>query len=144
MSDCNRVSHVLHDGKKLTNHTEHDIHIYNGDDLVLVIEKTEPVYRVAERDHQCIPAYGDGQCSGVIIPVVSKEYYASSEGGLPKEIQDHGYIVSIVVATAETNRNRHDLYSPNTGPSGAVRKNGSLVGTKGLVSHGVSLSSHTQ
>jgi len=142
------VDFVERDSRCLFNHTEHNIHIYDGDKLVLVIKPTAPVYRIAETDEKLEPAFASipgGDRAGIheesaksdskiLIPVVRKQYVVSEEMALPSEKADIGYIVSLVVATANTNRRRRDLYSSNSG-SGAVRKNGVLLGTRGLVKY---------
>ncbi len=105
---------------KFRNFTPHTVNIFDeaGEKIILSIEPEKNQVRV---DEEIIPM---GKING--IPVVEK--IMGRVIGLPAEIENIVYIVSVIVLHAN---NRDDVVCPDTGPESVVRnEHGQVMGVR--------------
>ena len=144
--------YIEYQRRRLYNRTPHDLHFVVGDVKITLpspntnidgeIEaKINRDFKLTEKEKIVDYAISngveaDGSESTVRLPVVVKSY--SNSLNVPEEVDNVGYICAMMVASADFNSHRYDLFAPNTGFTslGSIRKAGVVVGAGSLVQYG--------
>lgn len=128
---------------RVVNLTPHDINLYdNESNLIATYSPSGIIARIAEQDSDCAPILLCKEtdiATEVKVPVLQRTYQDIEN--LPPKLIGVIYIVSALVAMVRAlgtvslaeDSYREDLYSPDTGPNGAVRYGGKIIGTKALI-----------
>lgn len=104
---------------RVINLTPHDVVVWLENGKKVTFPKSGEVARVVEQVEQ------EGKVIG--IPIVSKTY--TEIQSLPTQFPGTIYLVSILVL--QNVEGRPDVFSPDTGPGGAVRDDtGKIIGVK--------------